>query len=82
MNIKNKLNIIKKYKYVSFDVFDTLVYRNVNKPEMIFSLVEKVAKENGLISPKCDFVKDRIMAQKLAYEISKYQEIKDRKSVV
>lgn len=75
MNIKNKLNIIKKYKYVSFDVFDTLVYRNVNKPEMIFSLVEKVAKENGLISPKCDFVKDRIMAQKLAYEISKYQEI-------
>lgn len=32
---------IKKYKYVSFDIFDTLILRNVLKPVDIFEVVEK-----------------------------------------
>ena len=31
---------LKKYKYVSFDIFDTLVLRNVSKPVDIFEIVE------------------------------------------
>lgn len=36
MNIEE----LKKYKYVSFDIFDTLVVRNVSKPVDIFKVVE------------------------------------------
>ena len=32
---------INKYKYISFDIFDTLIKRNVEKPEDIFKIVEK-----------------------------------------
>ena len=30
---------IEKYKYISFDIFDTLIKRNVEKPSDIFSAV-------------------------------------------
>ena len=30
---------IQKYKYISFDIFDTLIKRNVEKPSDIFSAV-------------------------------------------
>ena len=36
MNIEE----LKKYKYVSFDIFDTLILRNVSKPVDIFEIVE------------------------------------------
>ena len=36
MNIED----LKKYKYVSFDIFDTLVFRNVSKPTDIFNIIE------------------------------------------
>ena len=32
MNIEK----LKKFKYVSFDIFDTLIFRNVSKPTDIF----------------------------------------------
>ena len=32
---------IRDYKYVSFDIFDTLVKRNVEEPTDIFSIMEK-----------------------------------------
>lgn len=35
-------NIVKNYDYVSFDVFDTLVKRNVAEPEDVFSIIEKM----------------------------------------
>lgn len=38
-----------KYKYVSFDVFDTLIKRNVSAPKNIFDIVEnKAAKEYAI----------------------------------
>ena len=33
--------IIRHYQYVSFDVFDTLIERDVNRPSDIFVLVGK-----------------------------------------
>ena len=44
--LKNEYNIdkiikqINKYSYVSFDIFDTLIKRNVPKPSDIFKLIE------------------------------------------
>lgn len=36
------LSVIKKYDYISFDVFDTLIFRTVTKPSDIFLIVEKL----------------------------------------
>ena len=39
-NISKILKKINKYEYVSFDMFDTLIKRNVNNPSDIFELVQ------------------------------------------
>lgn len=49
---------IKRYDYVSFDIFDTLVKRNVEEPADIFRIMEK--KVGG------DFKNKRIEAEKKA----------------
>lgn len=41
-----KIEEIKKYKYVSFDIFDTLIVRNVSKPIDIFKVVENEYNKN------------------------------------
>lgn len=60
----SRWNRIKKAEVVSFDIFDTLLVRNVHKPEDIFLLVEK-------ISGSRDFVQRRIQA---AVNAAKYSE--------
>ena len=35
---------IEKFSYISFDMFDTLIYRSVSSPEEIFAIVEKKLK--------------------------------------
>ena len=37
----NKWNKIAEYKYISFDIFDTLIKRNVRYPAEIFERVEE-----------------------------------------
>lgn len=51
----NRLDYIKKADVVSFDIFDTLLIRNVCKPEDAFFLVEKISRSK-------DFAKRRIQA--------------------
>lgn len=42
MDLDRKLNsLVKNYDYISFDIFDTLLKRNVMQPTDIFKLVEK-----------------------------------------
>lgn len=41
-DVETMLQIVKDYEYVSFDMFDTLMFRTVPKPEDIFDLVEHV----------------------------------------
>lgn len=61
--MKIDINKIKKYEYISFDIFDTLVLRNVVKPDIVFDIVEK--KYNKLAKNKIKNFKDnRKKAQK------------------
>ena len=64
---------VSKYKIVSFDIFDTLLKRDVYKPTDVFELVQK---EYGKKFHKdSNFKQLRILAEKLAREKSKYQEV-------
>ena len=73
MNYGSKINPdliykkIKKYDYISFDLFDTLVKRNVEEPTDVFDIVEK--KVGG------DFKKKRILAERKARIESDKREI-------
>lgn len=59
----------EKYDYVSFDIFDTIVNRNIINPTDLFVIVEKkFSKINN-------FKSVRIECQKKAYSISKSEEI-------
>lgn len=58
--------IIKKldgYQYISFDLFDTLIKRNVQKPTDVFQLIENqgIEKYGGVLK---GFYKNRIEAEK------------------
>lgn len=56
---------VSKYEYVSFDVFDTLIKRNVQRPHDIFRLVElKYNKDND--KKIKNYVKYRIEAEQNA----------------
>lgn len=61
----NKINSVE---YVSFDIFDTLLKRDVPKPTDVFMIVERQAKEK-------DFYKKRIKAEELARRKNMNKEI-------
>ena len=65
MNIeqKNILDKINSYRVISFDIFDTLVFRAVSKPEDVFKLV---ARKLNLVDDEYDFYSERLEAQKKA----------------
>ena len=46
-NIKKVFNYIDKYDFISFDIFDTLLKRNVQKPTDIFTFIEQRYNENN-----------------------------------
>lgn len=75
--INNKSDIIKKiekYQYVSFDVFDTLIKRNIPTPGKLFEMVEQEGiKEYGKVFLK--FSEKRIAAESSARKKNKYQEV-------
>lgn len=60
-------------KYISFDLFDTLIVRMVNKPSEIFDIIEK--KFYSLYKKKINFKKNRIRFEKLARKKSSNEEI-------
>lgn len=78
------MNAISKYHYISFDIFDTLIKRNVAQPTDLFRLMECYCINKGIDIPK-DFSEKRITAEKTAadknekpigiYEI--YQELQE-----
>ena len=67
----NETKIIKnidKYQYVSFDVFDTLIKRDVENPQNVFKIISKKIHNN------C-FYEDRINAEKIARKNTNQEEI-------
>lgn len=69
--IKDKLN---NYDIVSFDLFDTLIKRNVYHPTDIFTLMERIANNTKALNIR-DFKVKRIIAEKKARENCKRKEI-------
>ena len=62
----NVKKIVNDYKYISFDIFDTLITRNLNKPIDVFNLVqEEIDKQKLNIK---DFKIKRIEAERKASE--------------
>lgn len=59
---------IEPFEYVSFDIFDTLLKRDVSEPQDVFSLVEKRLNIKG-------FKKIRINAEQTARKISSTKEV-------
>lgn len=59
---QNIFNMLQEYEYISFDIFDTLIFRTVEKPEHIFHLVnaQYIKKHGEAVS---DFSKKRIEAE-------------------
>lgn len=47
-NLEKSKHLCEKYQYISFDVFDTLVKRNVSKPKNIFDLLDYEASKIGI----------------------------------
>ena len=63
MNIKKIIRKIDKYEYVSFDIFDTIIKRNISKPTDLFQIAFNLSYfENEDIRQK--FIKDRIQCEK------------------
>ena len=68
------LNRLCKYDYVSFDIFDTIVKRDVASPDEVFSLVEKEYNKTHAV-PISGYKEIRCAAEKEAREKSVYSEI-------
>lgn len=61
---------LEKYDYISFDIFDTLIKRNIEKPTDIFKIVEK--KYNEVSNKKiCNFTQIRISCEQECRKKSK-----------
>lgn len=59
------LKDLEKYEYISFDIFDTLIKRNVNDPKDVFNLVEDIYNRKNEDAIK-DFRKKRIECENIA----------------
>lgn len=68
INIDKILKQIEKYDVISFDIFDTLLKRNVSNPTNIFEYIEKYYNQPG-------FCVKRINAEKKARDKKKNEEI-------
>ena len=68
-NQKKIMKLIDKYQYISFDIFDTLIKRNVKAPNDIFELVS-IEYEKKYQTEIKDFKKKRILAEKNARKSS------------
>ena len=60
LNTKRSIDVagiikqIEKYDVVSFDIFDTLLKRNVKKPTDIFRYMEKKYQKEGFFNERID----------------------------
>lgn len=59
-----RIKDIDKFNYVSFDIYDTLLYRTVNSPSDIFRIVAKLFRKE--LASEIYFVNQRIKAERIA----------------
>ena len=72
-NIDKITKKLKNYEYISFDLFDTLIKRDVSSPKKIFNVVENeyYKKYDEKLN---NFVDDRILAEKEARDKFEHRE--------
>ncbi len=68
---------IKRYDYISFDVFDTLIFRNVSHPHDVFDVIEKKYNQSHLSCSLSGFREYRISCEILASKKNDYYTISD-----
>ena len=78
LNFTNASDIIeiikeKNYKVISFDIFDTLVNRNVENPQDVFKILE--FEYNSFYGKKLELCKNRINAESIARSKSNKEDI-------
>ncbi|MCY6484506.1 hypothetical protein OW763_09155 [Clostridium aestuarii] len=77
MDYKKEIEKLKQYiddsEIVSFDIFDTLLLRNVVKPSDIFKVVE--IKYFNKYKEKINFFKIRISSENIARKRSEYEDV-------
>ena len=59
--INEFLSKIEKYQVISFDVFDTLLKRNIKNPKDVFTYINENIKTNY-----CNYKEERIRAESIA----------------
>ena len=64
--------VVEPYSVVSFDLFDTLLYRTLNEPKDVFRLMEPQIYEQYGVK---DFARKRIAAEEEARKRSEYEEV-------
>lgn len=55
---------LEKYEYISFDIFDTLIKRNISNPTDIFTIVEMKYNDNNDNNKIDDFKNVRILCER------------------
>lgn len=73
--IQRLISTIGDHKYVSFDLFDTLMLRSVSKPEYVFDLVEAAYNEANSSKPISNFRAKRVLAERKARKANHYREV-------
>lgn len=74
IKVEDIIKEIKNYKYISFDIFDTLIKRNISKPNDVFKIVKNIVQERYGIDLK-NFENLRVIAEKKCYRHSNKEEI-------
>ena len=74
INIEKIKKSLADYKYVSFDIFDTLIKRDVQVPSDVFDIVEREYNQSH-VTPIYGFKKLRVQAEKTARKNSKDEEV-------
>ena len=72
--MKRLIKQIEEYEYISLDMFDTLIKRNVNNPKDIFTLME-LNYQNKPFNPIHHFCEKRVLAEQKARELATNEEI-------
>ena len=64
--------LVTKYTVVSFDIFDTLLYRTVNRPTDVFFLMERYAEQEFGIT---GFYEKRVQAERSARKMTYAEDV-------
>lgn len=75
LNIKKVIKKLERYEIVSFDIFDTLIKRNLSEPKSLFDFIEKEYNKSHFEGKILDFRSIRSEAEKAARNSHPLKEI-------